>query len=113
MSRDTVSFDVVREIGAELPDVKATADKLGAALKLRGEILACTAIHKSADPASLMVRLGFERRDALVAENPDAFYLTGHYEPYPVVLVRLSRVGRPYLSALLKEAWEFVQREDK
>jgi len=87
--------------------VRATADRSGVALKIGREILACTAIHKSAEPGSLMVRLGFERRGALVAENPDAFYLTPHYEPYPVVLVRLSQVSRAYLGALLKEAWEF------
>ena len=113
MSHDTATFDDAREIGAQLPDVKATADRLGVALKIGREILACTAIHKSAEPDSLMVRLGFERRAALAAENPTAFYLTAHYEPYPVVLVRLSQVSRAYLGALLKEAWEFDQGENK
>jgi hypothetical protein len=113
MSHDAATFDDVGEIGAQLPDVKATADRLGVALRIGREILACTAIHKSAEPDSLMVRLGFERRDALVAENPNAFYLTAHYEPYPVVLVRLSRVSRAYLGALLTEAREFDRGESK
>jgi hypothetical protein len=104
---DAATFDAAREIGAQLPGVKATADRLGVALKIGPEILACTAIHKSAEPDSLMIRLGFERRDALVAENPDAFYLTGHYDSYPVVLVRLRRIDRAYLATLLREAWEF------
>ena len=106
-SGDAATFDDAREIGAQLPGVKATADRLGVALKIGREILACTAIHKSAEPDSLMVRLGFGRRDALVAENPEAFYLTGHYDAYPVVLVRLRRVSRAYLATLLKEAWDF------
>ena len=113
LNHDASTFDDAREIGAQLPNVKATADKLGVALKIGTEILACTAIHKSAEPNSLMVRLGFERRDALVAENPNAFYLTAHYEPYPVVLVRLAQVGRSYLSALLMEAWEFDRGENR
>jgi len=112
MARDTATFDDAREIGARLPDVRATADRLGVALKIGREILACTAIHKSAEPGSLMVRLGFERRDALVAEDPSAFYLTPHYEPYPVVLVRLTQVSRAYLGALLKTAWEFDRGEN-
>lgn len=111
LPRDAVTFDDARAIGAELPGVTATTDELGTALKMRGEILACTAIHKSAEPESLMVRVGFERRDALLAESPDAFYLAAHYEPYPVVLVRLARVSRTHLGALLKEAWEFVRGE--
>ncbi len=112
LPHETASFDDARELGAQLPDVKTTADRLGVALKIGREILACTAIHKSAEPDSLMVRLGFERRDALVAEKPNAFYLTAHYEPYPVVLVRLSQVSRAYLGALLKEAWELDRGEN-
>ena len=111
MTGDTASFEDVREIGAKLPQVIATADKLGVALKIGREILACTAIHKFAEPNSLMVRVGFERRDALVAEDPDSFYLTAHYVPYPVVLVRLPKVSRSHVSELLKEAWEFDRRE--
>ncbi len=111
ISEDAATFDDVGVIGAQLPDVKATSDRMGVALKIGREILACTAIHKSAEPDSLMVRLGSERRDALLAENPQAFYLTPHYEPYPVVLVRLTRVSRANLSALLQEAWEFDRGE--
>ena len=107
----SATFEDAREIGARMPDVRATADRLGVALKIGREILACTAIHKSAEPGSLMVRLGFERRDALVAENPSAFYVTPHYQPYPVVLVRLSQVTPGYLGVLLHEAWEFERGE--
>ena len=107
MRRDAATFEDAREIGAQLPGVKASADRMGVALKVGREILACTAIHKSAEQNTLMVRLGVERRDALVAENPAAFYLTSHYQPYPVVLVRLPQVSRAYLDELLKEAWEF------
>ena len=110
-SPDAERFGIVRDIGSRLPGVKVTADNAGTALKMGRVILACTAIHKSAEPGSLMVRLGFERRNALMAENPDAFYLTGHYEPYPVVLVRLTRVDNAYLDRLLNEAWEFVRSE--
>lgn len=104
-------FDVVREVGANLAGVRVTGDGFGTALRAGGDILACPAIHKSAEPHSLMVRVGLERRDALVAANPDAFYLTGHYQPHPVVLVRMARVERADLRRLLKEGWAFVQRE--
>jgi len=110
---DTMSFDLVREIGAELPGVKATGDSLGTSLKMGGVILACSAIHKSAEPDSLMIRVSYERRNVLLAESPEAYYLTGHYDPYPVVLVRLSHIGCAQLRALLKEGWEFVRREGR
>jgi hypothetical protein len=107
MPRNAVDFDVARSIGAELPHVAVNAGGR-MALRLKGQILACQAVHKSAEPNSLMVRIGSDRRDALLAQNPDACYLTKHYEPYPVILVRLSQVSRTYLRTLLAEAWEFV-----
>ena len=113
MPDDAVTFDVVRAIGAELPGVAATAGNRGIALKIGGQILACAAIHKSAEPDSLMVRVGLARREVLLAEKPEALYLTAHYQPYPVILVRLTRVDRAYLVAILKEAWEFVRSEGK
>jgi hypothetical protein len=56
-----------------------------------------------------MVRISLERRDALLAKGAEAYYLTAHYEPYPAILVRLSRIKRPALKELLTESWEFVQ----
>ena len=108
MSPKSVTFDVARSLGAELPFVAASAGSR-MALKIKGRILACQAVHKSAEPDSLMVCIGPERRDALLAQDPLACYLTRHYEPYPVVLVRLPQVSRAYLRGLLAEAWEFVQ----
>lgn len=105
------AFALVREIGADLPGVKVTSDSTGTALKMGGTILACSAIHKSAEPNSLMVRLGFDRRNTLVEERPDTFYLSRHYEPYPVVLIRLSKSDRNDLATLLREARDFVSRE--
>ena len=109
MPRTKVTFDVARSIGTKLPDVTGSVGKLGLALKIKGRILACQAVHKSAEPNSLMVSIGPKRRDALLAQNPDACYLTKHYERYPVILVRLSQISRASLRAILAEAWEFVR----
>jgi hypothetical protein len=109
MPQQATGFDVVRSIGAALPGVKDASSKLGAALKFKGRLLACEAIHKSAEPNSLMVRIGVDRREALLAEDSGAYYLTGHYAPYPAILVRLSRIRRATLEKLLAESLEFVR----
>jgi hypothetical protein len=110
MPGETVDFDVARSIGAELPFVSAGAGPR-LALRLKGQILACEAIHKSAEPGSLMVRLAPERRDALLAQEPDACYLTRHYEPHSAILVRLSRISPASLRAMLQDAWAFAQSQ--
>lgn len=78
------------------------------ALKYRGKLLACIAVHKSAEPNSLAVRIAFEDRAALIKTDPDVYYLTPHYVDYPVVLARLSRLNAHQLKDLLAMAYRFV-----
>jgi len=46
-----------------------------------------------------------EERDALIETEPDKFFKSGHYEGYPMVLVRLGAVDREELTDLLVESW--------
>jgi hypothetical protein len=103
-----VDFDTVLKLGASLPGVKASADARGIALKLRGQLVACTAINPSADPNSLMVRIDGLARDVLLEQQPDVYYITPHYRGYASVLVRLARVGHSELRNLLEQAVQFV-----
>ena len=108
MPRTKVTFDIVREIGLALPDVEEGTMYGSPALKVRGNLLTCMAIHKSAEPESLAVRIGFDQRGGLIAEGPETYYLTDHYVNYPVVLVRLSQIRIDQLRDLLGAAWRFV-----
>ena len=103
-----VDFDTVLDLGALLPGVKASASARGVALKLKGQLVACTAIHPSASPNSLMVCIDFPARDSLLAKQPDTYYMTPHYQGYATVLVRLAKIGRPELRNLLEQAAQFV-----
>ena len=70
-------------------------------LKVGGCFIAGLATHVSAEPDSLVVRVGFEEREYLLEDAPDTYYLTDYYRSYPLVLVRLSRVGEDALRDLL------------
>src|SRR5689334_22140749 len=104
MRDSTVGFDTVLELGASLPEVKASQSARGVALKLKGRLIACTAIHPSTEPNSLMVCLDFPARDALLAKQPDTYYLTDLYRRYATVLVRLAQIGPQELRKRLTEA---------
>ncbi len=106
--RAKIDFDTVRKIALALPDVEEGTTYGSPALKVRGKLLACLAIHKSAEPGSLAVRIDFDRRAELIAADPVTYYLTDHYLSYPIVLVRLSRVHPDALRDLLGMAWRFV-----
>jgi hypothetical protein len=113
MRRKPVTFDTVREIGLALADVEDSSMHGKFALKVRGKLLACVAVNKSAEPETLAVRIDSEQRAGLLEEAPDIYYVTEHYRPYPMVLVRLSRIPPDQLRDLLGAAWRFVTSESE
>jgi hypothetical protein len=104
----SLTFDTVRRIGLELPDVEVGTAWGSPALKVHGKTFACMASHKSAEPNSLVIWMDFADRDALIAEDPDTYYLKDHYVGYPSVLVRLARVRPDALRDLLSGARRLV-----
>jgi len=111
--RTGLTFDDVRTLAADLPGVAEGIAWGVPALKLRGTMVACMAAHKSAEPNTLVVRLPFEQRDAMIADAPQTYYLKPHYEGYPSVLVRLSRIDRAALRDLLHASCRFVEASAK
>ena len=103
-----IDFDDVRRVGLQLPGVEEGTAYGSPALKVHGKLLACLAVHKSAEPNSLAVRIDFDQRAELLAAAPETYYLTDHYVNYPVVLVRFSRIHADALVDLLGMAWRFV-----
>jgi hypothetical protein len=108
MPRTKIDFVTVRNIGLALPGVEESTAYGFPALKVHGKLLACVPAHRSAEPASLVVRVDFEDRAELLAEAPDVYYLTDHYVGYTAVLVRLARVNADMLRDLLGMAHKFV-----
>jgi hypothetical protein len=103
-----INFDTVRKIGLALPGVEESTAYGAPALKIHGKLLACVPTHRSAEPGSLMVRVGLDDRAELLAAAPDVYYVTDHYLNYSAVLVRLSRVTPDVLRDLLGMAHKFV-----
>lgn len=44
-------------------------------------------------------------KEALLADDPEAFFTVAHYDGYPAVLVRLERADREVVRELLLEGW--------
>src|SRR4029453_10647701 len=101
-------FDAVREIALGLPRVEEGTTYGSPAFKLEGKMFACLAVHRSAEPDTLVVRMDVDERDGLIAAEPKTYYLTDHYVDYPCVLVRLTPVRHAALRDLLLMGWRFV-----
>jgi hypothetical protein len=95
------TWDDVRALGLALPGVVEETSYDTPALKVNGKLL----VRLKEDLETLALRIDFEERQALVHGQPDVFFVTPHYENYPMVLVRLAEVDREELAELVTEAW--------
>src|SRR5438132_13526134 len=108
MPRCTIDFDTVRKIGLALPGVEESTAYGSPALKVHGKLLAVIAVNRSAEPGSLGVCVDFDDPAELLAADPDGYYVTDHFVPQQVVLIRLSPVMPDLLRVLLGRALQFV-----
>jgi hypothetical protein len=109
MSRANSDLATVSALALAHPEVKENTTKRGTNWKVKGRLMACEAIHKSAESNSLMVCVSKEARERLIEEHPDSYYVTEHYRPYDALLVRLSKIDEELLRALLESSWRFVR----
>jgi len=108
MRKTADTFEAVRALGREFPDLHESTMYGSPAFKLGKRLVACIAIHRSAEQGSLVVRIDFEQRSALLADDPETYYVTDHYAKHPVVLVRLARVQPDQLRDLLAAARQCI-----
>jgi hypothetical protein len=107
--RPATAFARVEQIGCSLPNVEAVTRYDGARVLLtRGVFTAGLARHASVEPDTLIVKADVEDRDGYIDEAPDIYYVTDYYRPYPLVLVRLSRIPADALRDLLSLARQHV-----
>jgi hypothetical protein len=99
-----LDYNAVGEIARSLPGIVDSSTARGFALKCAGKLVACQAIHKSAEPGSLMMQVGYDKREELIGMEPDIYYLTEHYVKTPAVLVRLEKIDSTALRSLLLHA---------
>ena len=105
----TSRFEVVKNLALTLTNVTLQTKYDGTpVLRLGGAFLAGLASHVSAEPDTLVVRMDVDERDLLLEDAPDTYYVTDYYQPYPVVLVRLSRVDEDALRDLLAVSYRLT-----
>ncbi len=99
--RRPVTYETVRRIAHALPDVEDGMSYGTPALRVNGKLF----VRLREDIDSIVLKMPFDRRDELMAADPDCFYITDHYLRYPWVLVRLANVKARALPGLLQTAY--------
>jgi hypothetical protein len=100
MKKQLVTYDAVRRVALALPDVQEGTSYRTPALKVKGKLF--VRLHQDFD--KIVVRMPFDRREELMAADPETYFITDHYRDYPWVLVSLSKVHEDAVPDLLKTA---------
>ena len=107
-------FEMVRDVGLELPEVEAAVRYDGTpVLKRGGAFMAGLASHPSAEPNTLVVRYDADEREHLIEDAPETYYLTEYYRRYPLVLARLAGLDRNALRDLLTVSWRLTAEKTR
>ena len=97
-------WDTVRKLAGAFPGVEEQVSYGEPALKVKGKLFVWMSPNREAHGA-LAVRVDPEEKDLFLEANPDVYFTVPHYDGYPIVLVRLERVGRDELRERIEDAW--------
>jgi hypothetical protein len=109
-------WDDVRRIASALPEVEETTSRDHAFWRVRGKGFVWERPLRDSDyralgdtaPDGPILGARVEdllAKEALIADDPDVFFTTPHFDGYPAVLVRLERIGPADLDEVVVEAW--------
>jgi hypothetical protein len=103
------TFANVRKIALALKDVEEGLSYGTPAFKVDGALI----VRHRPEVNSIALRMSFEDRDELIAEDPKTYYITDHYLNYEWVLVRLTVVRLDALKDLIFRAWKSAVEHQK
>jgi hypothetical protein len=110
------SWDDVRRIALGLPETSETSSRELAFWRVRDKGFVWERPLRPADvralgdraPAGPILGARVEHlvaKEALLADDPDVFFTTPHFDGYPAVLVRLDEITVTDLDEVIVEAW--------
>lgn len=101
MPKERVTYDTVRKLGLALPSVEESTSYGTPALKVKGKLF--VRLHDDRD--KIVLKMPFDRREEMMADDPKTYFITDHYRDYPWILVSLEHVRAEALPDLLNIAY--------
>jgi hypothetical protein len=100
MKPKTVTYDTIRRLALTLPNVQEGMSYGTPALKVKGKLF--VRLHEDLD--KIVLKMPFDRREEMMAADPETYFITDHYREYPWILVSLAKVHPDALLDLLRIA---------
>jgi hypothetical protein len=110
------SWDEVRELALGLPEASEVVSRGLRQWRVKDKLFVWERPLRKSDLAALgdaapdgeILGARVEHlvaKEALLADDPDLFFTTPHFDGYPAILVRLDRIGLEELREVVVEAW--------
>jgi len=99
-----MTFEAIRKIAMALEGVEETTSYGTPAFKANGAMIA----RLRDDIGALVVRMRIEDRVALIAEDPETYFVIDHYLEYPYILVNLAKVHPDAMRDLMRGAFRLA-----
>jgi hypothetical protein len=110
------TWDDVRRIALDLPETREDSRRGLASWSVRDKLFVWERPLRPADlralgdaaPAGPILGARVEHlvaKGALIADDPDVYFTTPHFDGYPAVLVQLGRIDAEELEELIVDAW--------
>ena len=110
------TFDDVRRIALALPETAETASRGNAHWRVKDRNFVWERPLRRSDlealgdaaPDGPILGVRTEHlmaKEAMLADDPEVFFTTPHFDGYPAVLVRLDRITPEDLTEVIVEAW--------
>jgi hypothetical protein len=93
------------QLALRLPGAEESTSYGTPSVKIAGKLLSR---WRSEAEGALAIRCDFLDRQILLQADPQVFFITDHYRDYPMVLVRLDRIGSKALADVVERAWRLV-----
>lgn len=97
MKKTPVTYDTIRRLALTLPNTEESTSYGTAAVKVKGKLL--LRLHDDRD--KIVLKMPFDRREELMAGDPQTYFITDHYLNYPWILVSLAKVPEEAVRDLL------------
>lgn len=99
-----ITWDIVREIALELPNVEEGTSYGTPALKVKKKMF----VRLKEDRETIVLKTTYEEREELMAHDPETYFITDHYLNYQYILVNLKTVSREALREMILRSYNLA-----
>ncbi len=96
------TWDDVRATALALPEAEEGTSYGKPAFKVRKKTFAWESPHEH---GALVVKVDPDERSLLIESNPAAYFVTPHYNGYPMLLIHLEQLERDELRERIEDSW--------